>query len=194
MYTLLLDSSNVNLSIGIAHDNKLIDEISYEAWQRQSELMIPELEKILNRNNLTRKDINEVVVSIGPGSYTGVRIALTIAKVIVLALNVPMYTISSLHAMKDDDKPSICLINARSNRSYIGVYEGNKVLLQDQVLTNDEVIKYIDEHQDYSLMGDVGYLGKEGKEARFLAQMLDLKQSMEPCKETLGITPTYLKD
>ena len=47
MITVLLDSSNTNLSVGIAKDNLLLDYISYEAWQRQSEYMIVELNKDL---------------------------------------------------------------------------------------------------------------------------------------------------
>ncbi len=194
MYTLILDSSNVNLSIGIAKDNKIIDEISYEAWQRQSELMIPELEKLMKKNNITRNDIKEVVASIGPGSYTGVRIALTIAKVMVLALNIPLYTISSLHAMKDGNNASICVINARSSRSYIGVYEGSNVLMSDRVMTNEEVLSYINEHPTYSLMGDASYLGKEGKTPDLIKGMLSLKEDCLPVEDALGVTPVYLKD
>ena len=69
MITILLDSSNTSLSVGIAKDGKLLDYISYEAWQRQSEYMLPELEKILVRNNVNKTDISDVVVAIGPGSY-----------------------------------------------------------------------------------------------------------------------------
>ena len=46
MITILLDSSNTNLSVGIARDNLLLESISYEAWQRQSEYMILELDKL----------------------------------------------------------------------------------------------------------------------------------------------------
>ena len=82
MFTILLDSSNKDLYVGLLKDKTLIDEITYQAWQRQSEYMIVELEKILFRNNVNKKDISKVMVGVGPGSYTGVRIALTIAKII----------------------------------------------------------------------------------------------------------------
>ena len=107
MYTILLDSSDCNLAVGLAKDHQLIDFIQYEAWQRQSELMIVELEKILKRNNVTREDIDSVMCGIGPGSYTGVRISLTIAKVMALALNIPLYLVSSLQILKDGNNPSI---------------------------------------------------------------------------------------
>ena len=52
MIDLLLDSSNVDLSVGLAKDNKVIDFISYEAWQCQSEYMIQEIDKLLTKYNV----------------------------------------------------------------------------------------------------------------------------------------------
>ena len=47
MFTILLDSSNTSLSVGLAKDNEMLESVSYEAWQSQSEHMIPELNKLL---------------------------------------------------------------------------------------------------------------------------------------------------
>ena len=194
MFTLILDSSNIDLSVGIAKGNELIDYVSYEAWQSQSEYMTDEIDKLLSEHHLTRHDFKDVIVTIGPGSYTGLRIALTIAKVMALALNIPLYTLSSLHVLKCDDKPSICLMNARSNRSYIGVYEGSKAILKDQILTNDEVKEYISNHPDYVVCGDTIYLGKEGYKANVLLEMLSLKEVAIKYNDSLGVHPLYLKD
>ena len=194
MFTLILDSSNIDLSVGIAKGNELIDYVSYDAWQSQSEYMTDEIDKLLSEHHLARHDFKDVIVTIGPGSYTGLRIALTIAKVMALALNISLYTLSSLHVLKCDDKPSICLMNARSNRSYIGVYEGSKVILKDQILTNDEVKEYISNHPDYVVCGDTIYLGKEGYKANVLLEMLSLKEVATKYDDSLGVHPLYLKD
>ena len=118
MLTLLLDSSNANLSVGLAKDHDLIDFVHYDAWQRQSELMVNEVKTLLERNRFSHADLDAVISAKGPGSYTGVRIALTIGKVIASALDIPLYIVSSLEAMKDPSKPSVCVSNARSKRSY----------------------------------------------------------------------------
>ena len=99
MYSLLLDSADKYLGIGIALNNEIIDKVYFEAWQRQSELMVPELEKIIKKNNIDPKSINEIIVTVGPGSYTGVRIALTIAKIYAYSLNIKCYAISSLNIL-----------------------------------------------------------------------------------------------
>lgn len=194
MVTLLLDSSFKGLAVGIAESTKIKDQISYDAWQRQSELLVPEMDRLLKRNQLTRKDIADVMVTIGPGSYTGVRIALTIAKVLSFALNVPLFGVSSLRVLKVQDDPTIVVINARSGRSYVGVYEGSKTLIQDCVMTNQEVLEYIAEHPTYRLGGDCAHLGLTCEPVNPLEEMLRLKKTIPPVHEKLGLTPIYLKD
>lgn len=193
MYDLILDSSNSELLIAIAKDNNIIDRIEYEAWQRQSELMTFELEKLLKRNNINKKDIDSILLPIGPGSYTGIRISLTIGKIFAYALNIKIYPFSSLQILKTIKKPSICLINARSGRSYIGVYDDENVILKDTIYKNDEVIKYINNHPDYDICGDVSYLNLKGKNNDKVLNMLTLKQYVEPL-DSFHIKPVYLKD
>ena len=193
MITVLLDSSNTNLSVGIAKDNLLLEYISYEAWQRQSEYMIVELNKLLEKHNIQKEDIKEVIVAKGPGSYTGVRIAITIAKTIAVALDAKLYAVSSLRVQKDGVRPSICLINARSGRSYVGVYEDQKILLDDCIMKNDEVMNYIKDHPDYSVCGETKYLNVEGVMANNLQEMLNLKDSLESINP-LSLKPVYMKD
>ena len=193
MITVLLDSSNTNLSVGIAKDNLLLEAISYEAWQRQSEYMLPELKKLLDKYCVKKEDIKEVIVAKGPGSYTGVRIAITIAKTIAVALDAKLYAVSSLRVQKDRKNPSICLINARSGRSYFGVYSDKDIIVEDQIMKNEDVLKYIEDHPSYSVCGDVKYLGLVGKETNNILEMLELKDSLESINP-LSLKPVYMKD
>ena len=194
MATLLLDSSNTSLSVGFESKGVLLDFTSYEAWQVQSEHMVPEIDKLLKKLNLTRKDIDKVVVAIGPGSYTGVRIALTIAKITALACSCPIYPVSSLRVLKDNEKPSICLINARSNRSYFGVYRDKDIIVNDTIKTNDEVKEYIANHPQYSICGDCRYLGYENNDTNICKQMVGLLDVLEIAPNDLAVKPVYLKD
>lgn len=194
MYSLLLDSSASNLSVGFSKDNALVCSSSYEAWQCQSEHMVPEIDKLMNDFAINRKDIGDIVVAIGPGSYTGVRIALTIAKTISLALSIPVYPVSSLRILKEDSKPSICLINARSDRSYFGVFQKEQILICDTIKSNDEVRKYILEHPDYAVCGDARYLGLNVNDTNVCKQMMLLKPFLNKLDDALGLKPIYMKD
>lgn len=206
MYTLLLDSSNKLLVVGLAKDNKVIDYIIYEAWQKQSEYMINEINNIFSRNNIDPKEVNEIIVTKGPGSYTGLRIALTIAKIYGYILNIPIYALSSLEILidsKDKDTNAICLMNARSSRSYIGIYSANKeVLLEDKVLTNEEVKTLIKNNPTYKVSGDISYLNLDLDNTNYydlsnldlLNNMLYLKDESNKVENILTLKAIYLKD
>lgn len=194
MYQLLLDSSNKYLSVGLSKDKKVIDSIFYEAWQRQSEVMVLEIENILKRNKVDVKDLDSIVVGIGPGSYTGVRIAITIAKTMAYALKLKLYKVSSLSLLKDRQKPTICVFNARSGRVYFGVYDNNKVIESDQVLTIEEAKDYISKHPDYSLSGDTNVLGMDSIDFDIIGNLNDSIREDNLVENAFTLSPIYLKD
>jgi len=191
---LFLDSSNIDLIVAFLTKEKVIDFVQYEAWQRQSENMIPEINNLMEKNHIKKEDIEGIIVTIGPGSYTGIRIALTIAKIMSLALGCKVYPISSLWAMADFTKPSIALINARSERSYIGVFDKDKVILNDQIMTNEDAIKYINEHKDFEVFGDLEYLGFSNKKNKIFEQILSILPFLKEAENSLFIKPIYLKE
>jgi tRNA threonylcarbamoyl adenosine modification protein YeaZ len=195
MYSLLLDSANRDLNVGLAKDNQIIDRISYQAWQRQSELMAVEVDAILKRNNISAIDIGEVVVTIGPGSYTGIRIALTIAKTLAFALDIKIYAVSSLISQKGRHQPTISVINARSNRSYVAIYDADgQVLVEEKVWPNDELIAWIKGNADFIVSGDAKYLGIDAYQPSVLDGMLEAKKKSIPVENILTLKPVYLKD
>ena len=156
--------------------------------------MVTEIEKILKRNNLSKDNINEIVVGIGPGSYTGVRVSLTIAKIMGLMLKIKVYAVSSLEAQKIKDVPTISLMNARNNRSYFGVYLNNNVIVKDTIYETKDVLDYISKHKDYAICGDVKYLGLESSSFDLASSLLSSKREENLVKDILSLKPTYLKE
>ena len=194
MNSLILDSSDKYLEVSIAVDNKIVVRTAYECWQKQSENMIPEIDKALKEANINPREINEVLVTLGPGSYTGVRIALTVAKVYAYALKIPCYAISSLQALEDFNKPSICLMNARSMRSYIGIYDGKNIIISDTIKKNDEVLELIKKYPTYQVCGDTKYLGIEGYRNNLSETLLALKDETNKVQDIMSLKAVYLKD
>ncbi|MBR1581805.1 MAG: tRNA (adenosine(37)-N6)-threonylcarbamoyltransferase complex dimerization subunit type 1 TsaB [Bacilli bacterium] len=194
MISLILDSTNRDLNVGLGIDDKLVDFVSYECWQRQSESMIPEIEKLFLKHQINPKDVNEIIVTKGPGSYTGMRIALTIAKIYSYSLNIPCYAISALAALSCEDKTSICLMNARSARSYFGVYKNGNIIISDTIKTNDEVLEFASKHPEYVLCGDLEYLDKEGYKANVLYNLLRFKSEANKVDDIFKLKAVYLKD
>ncbi len=194
MISILLDTSNTNLSVGIAKDHELIGEVNYEAWQRQSEFLIQEIDNLMVKLSLNRSDIDEIIVSKGPGSYTGVRVAMTVAKVMAFALKKPLYLVSSLEVYKAKEGRSVCLMNARSKRSYVGVYSQDEVILSDTIMDNEQVKIYLAAHPDYKVCGDVAYLSLEGEKVNILENLMNADIERNLCKDPIAAKPVYLKD
>ena len=196
-YVLLLDSSDVNLSVGILNNEELVYKNDFYAWQRQSEYMIPEINKALEATKIELKDISRVVLGIGPGSYTGVRIPLTIAKTMFAVNKVEVLALSSLKIMGNSNEKYISLRNARSNRSYIGIYDRGKDILPDQIVNNadiDSIIRpYLD--QGFVLKGNIEYLHSyEQNEFSVIDGLKSYAFETIGDKNIDSLCPVYLKD
>lgn len=197
MYRLLLDSSDTNLIVGISLNDKIIYRYFEYAWQRQSEFMIPIIDKALKECGITLKDINQVVLGIGPGSYTGVRIPLTIAKVLNAAEGVDVVSLSSLQILGHKNEKFISLLNARSARSYIGIYADGEVVLKDTIIENSKLEDFLKPYLEdgYSLKGNLAYLKKNNTlDDSVLDNMLSHALETKIVENVDGLCPVYLKD
>ena len=197
MYTLLLDSSDIYLSVGLAKDGKLLFKENYYAWQRQSEYMVHEIEKILKKANVSLMEIDRIAVGIGPGSYTGVRISLAIAKTLIVISKAKLIPLSSLQIMGNTHEKYIALMHARSGRSYIGIYENGKNLIEDQVIENSKLFDFIDPYVEkgFTLKGNLDYLNLEiSVKEDIIDGLLSHSLISLPCDNPKAIKPVYLKD
>ena len=195
-YSLLIDTSDKYLSVGISKNEELIYSTSFEAWQRQSEFLVVEINKALTYVNIKMNEIDTIVTGIGPGSYTGVRIALTFAKVLGSIVSVKIKTISSLAILGDKDTSFISLINARGGRSYIGIYDKGNVVLHDTIKTNGEVLQLIEEYKKkgFEIKGDTKYLNIESTPSDIVKGLLSFSTLIDYEKDVIGLKPIYLKE
>lgn len=196
-YLLLLDSSDVDLTIGICQDGKIIYQKSFYAWQRQSEYMIPEIDIALKKVNISLKDIDSVALGIGPGSYTGIRIPLTIAKTLNVINKTKIIPLSSLAIMGNTQEKYIALMNARSNRSYIGIYENGQKVIDDTIIENEKIFDFIAPYVEkgFILKGDLKYLIQEfDVKPNIIDGLHSYALVSETYEDGKGIKPVYLKD
>lgn len=195
-YTLLLDTSDKYLTVGVALDDEVIYSTSFEAWQRQSEFLVVEIKKAIEQVNISLKDIDTIVTGIGPGSYTGVRIALTFAKVLASTANVKIKTVSSIALLGDTSISFVGLINARSKRSYIGIYDKGNVVSKDTIKTNEEVLSLIEKYKElgYEIKGDLSYLNIDTTPSDIVKGLLSFSKISEEVKDVLSLKPIYLKE
>lgn len=146
MNILAIDTSNDELGIAIAKDDKVIGELITSSKQDHSTRLMPAIVDMMSRVYMDQAELDAIIVTHGPGSYTGTRIGITTAKTMAWALNVPIYTVSSLALLAMNGRLSsyyICpFYNARRGLVFTSLYkwEGMRLIEVEQernVLMND---------------------------------------------------------
>lgn len=126
MRALAIDTTNNVLGIAILEANKVIGEYITNLKKNHSVRAMPAIEQLLKECDLTPKDLDKIVVATGPGSYTGVRIGVSIAKTMAWSLNIPIVGVSSLEALAANGKffngVISPLFDARRGQVYTGLY------------------------------------------------------------------------
>ena len=133
-------------------ENGVIAETSLSVKKNHSNIVMPIIDNLFKISDLTINDIDKIAVAIGPGSFTGVRIALGIAKGLAMALNKPLIAVNELdilEAIADGNENEIIpLIDARKERVYYK-YQNKYV---DDYLIN--LISNFDKNKKYIFVGD----------------------------------------
>lgn len=177
MIWLAIDTANIPLSIAIVKDGKIITEENTSTRINHSLRAMPAIEEAFKRAQLTPAEIDKVVVSEGPGSYTGVRIGVTIAKTLAWTLKKPLVGVSSLRSLATNGmffQGLICpVMDARRKHVYAGIYQSENGKLIQQVEDKHVAFKEL-----------VSHLSTLQEPILFIGQDVELYQ--EELKEALG--------
>ncbi len=193
MKTIVMDSANQYLVVALYEDGKCLDKIQEIGNRKQSEYAIVYLEKLLKKHHLQVLDFDEMVITIGPGSYTGVRVALTIAKTLAAVSSIKIKTVSSLKAMAGFKK-AISILDARSQKIFLGVYNEGKVVVEDCMTTLDQFDHYRQIYPDYEVVGDVSLVNMEGQCGDLAHLIYELSKIEEYRSDVDHLVPEYIKD
>ncbi|OCS82453.1 tRNA (adenosine(37)-N6)-threonylcarbamoyltransferase complex dimerization subunit type 1 TsaB [Caryophanon tenue] len=148
MIYLAIETANAPLSVAVVSDGKVIAELTQHNKTTHSIGAMPAVEQVLQMAKLTPADIDVIAVSEGPGSYTGVRIGVTIAKTLAWTLRKPLIGVSSLQALAANASlfgGLICpIVDARRQHVYTALYEGltlEEIMVDTHESIDDLLIK-----------------------------------------------------
>lgn len=144
MIVLAVESSAVAASVAVKKDEQLLAEMTINRGNTHSENLLPMVETLLNKLNLTVDDVDLFAVSVGPGSFTGVRIGVATVKGLAFGKGKPCAGVSTLEALAENlsflPDALICpVMNARRNQVYTALFRGKDRLLQDSALSVAEL-------------------------------------------------------
>ena len=189
MLTLCIDTAYKYLTCVLIKDNEILAYDSYECFKKQSEEVFISLNKIFKQANIEHNAIDSICISEGPGSYTGTRIAMTLAKTMGETLPCDVYTISTLRLYAANKPNTMVIMNARADRAYVGVYNNNDIVVDDYVSLINEI-----DAKEYNVVGDGSLIGKNDIYPNIAEAFLNTKPAWNKVDKIAFLVPKYLKE
>ncbi|MBQ2639567.1 MAG: tRNA (adenosine(37)-N6)-threonylcarbamoyltransferase complex dimerization subunit type 1 TsaB [Bacilli bacterium] len=197
MRILYIDTSSSFLYTGIVEESNLLCEVKKEYNHELSKYALPEIVEMFESNNIDPKSIDKIIVVNGPGSFTGIRIGITIAKTYAWSLNIPITTITSLEAMmlsSNSNKYYVPLIDARRDYVFGAIYSDKKEqILKPKHIKIEDLKQKLEDIDDYIVItnDDIDLGEKESYDPDILTivEYFKDKESINPH----AVNPDYLK-
>ncbi|MBS4769623.1 tRNA (adenosine(37)-N6)-threonylcarbamoyltransferase complex dimerization subunit type 1 TsaB [Carnobacteriaceae bacterium zg-ZUI240] len=206
MITLAIEAANKSLSVALFQDDTLIASESLENTLQHSVHLAPCVDTVMKTAGVTMKQLNQIAVSVGPGSYTGLRIGVTFAKTLSQTLNIPVLPLSSLHvlalSLENTNHLVVPFYDARRQNVFVGYYKNGINIEMDEHLPFAQVLEKVKAHKSLTFISPDMPLYKESILHHFpnasciqaypSAQHM-LRAKNRQCVASDDVLPVYLK-
>jgi tRNA threonylcarbamoyladenosine biosynthesis protein TsaB len=178
MKTLFISTYNDLITIGLLYDGQTKTKKEQESHHGHSVYLVPLIDEITKENEITVNDLNEIIVVNGPGSFTGIRLGITVAKTLAYTLNIPIKTITSIEALAASIKETNKIITIDDNKGkYIGIFTDGK-LSDDIIYLQEAAAEEFLSKQNYKVYSE---------------EVLDLDRIYEYTKDLKSTNPHAVK-
>ena len=197
MNLLVIDCAVSRLSIAAKADNKMVSEV-FDIGMRQSEILVPTIQEVLKKVDIEPKDLDYTALTIGPGSFTGLRLGISALKAIELAYDVPVYGVSSLkvyrYPFESFNVPVLSCIDANKDKFYAGITHNSEVILEEGDWTTEEIISKSEQLDSLLVTGpDASKLSSIIKEGNNSITLYTPKTRMLTTDSLINITEELIK-
>lgn len=155
MKYLVIDTCTSSLIISIIQNDKILAIHEEKLNSDMSTKIIPVMQELFNNLNMEPKDIDKIFVAVGPGSFTGIRIGVTVAKTFAWSLNIPIVPFSSLELIATTNIKEdyiVPIINARRDFVYAGIYDEHLTVIEKDKYISIEDLKNKLQDKNYSFV------------------------------------------
>ena len=137
------DTSSKALTLAILEDETLLAQMTLNIKKNHSITLMPAIDFLMNSLDMKPKDLDRIVVAQGPGSYTGLRIAVATAKTLAHTLKIELVGVSSLLALVPEQAEGLVIpiVDARRNNVYAGFYQSGQTVQPEAHLPLAEVLE-----------------------------------------------------
>lgn len=148
MIWLGIETANAPLSVAVVKDGAVLAEVVQNIKLTHSVGAMPAIEELLQKAGVKPAELDAIAISEGPGSYTGVRIGVTIAKTLAWTLQKPLVGVSSVQSLAANAQLSsdvVCaLFDARRQHVYAGAYEQGNAIIEDAHMSIEQLLQQLD--------------------------------------------------
>ena len=204
MKVLAFDTSSKVLSVALLEEENLLAELTLTIKKNHSITLMPIIEFLMASIDWKPTDLDRIVVAEGPGSYTGLRIAVATAKTLAQTLKIDLVGVSSLLALVPEgiEGLAIPVMDARRNHVYAGFYKEDQLVYPEGHLSFEAVLERVKGAEKVTFLGEVEAFREQIQEALPSAQMVETLPDavrigrLGLTKEAVsvhGFVPNYLK-
>ncbi|MFQ6810477.1 MAG: tRNA (adenosine(37)-N6)-threonylcarbamoyltransferase complex dimerization subunit type 1 TsaB [Streptococcus sp.] len=203
MKVLAFDTSSKALSVALLEEENRLAELTLTIKKNHSITLIPTIEFLMASIDWKPTDLDRIVVAEGPGSYTGLRIAVATAKTLAQTLKIDLVGVSSLLALVPEEIEGLAIpvMDAR-NHVYAGFYQEDQLVYPEAHLSFEAVLERVKGAEKVTFLGEVEAFREQIQEALPNAQMVETLPDavrigrLGLTKEAVsvhGFVPNYLK-
>ena len=141
MICLFFDTSSDLLKVSLIKDDKIIFDKELHTKNDHSSYLVPTIDEAFKSNNIDFKELDEIIVGNGPGSFTGTRISIAVAKTYAFSFNIPVYMISSLEELIYDNDGYdfyVPIIEEKKDNLYFSIFDKDKKSVMDDTYSSTE--------------------------------------------------------
>ncbi len=159
MKQLFIDSSTNVLYMAIGNRGFLMDYTIRIGKKDHSKHIVDRINELLKRRDLSIDDIKQIYVGKGPGSYTGIRSSVMVAKMLAYTKNIELFEVSSLYFLSSGyNMIKAPMIDARNGNVFCGIYSDDENLLHDGLRKTEDIRRIAQEyHAKPILLDDFHY-------------------------------------
>ena len=166
MKLLCIDTSSDICSVAILDDGNLVQELNITDSKTHSENLMPLVDKLFKETKLSLSDMSAIACSIGPGSFTGIRIGIASVKAMAEVMKIPTIGVTSLETLayvnNSHTGATVSLIDAKNNQVYCGIFDENLNKAEDYIADDiNEVILKLKQYPQISFVGNGSLIHKE---------------------------------
>lgn len=156
MKVLAFDTSSKALSVALLEDCQLLAEHTLNVKKNHSISLMPVIDFMMKQVGWKPTDLERIVVAQGPGSYTGLRVAVATAKTLAYTLAIDLVGVSSLHALCPERSGLLVpIMDARRNNVYAGFYDNGRATQPDCHINFSDLLAMLKGHEKVAFVGEV---------------------------------------